>query len=243
MKVIPSADGHTGAAVAGAGAAEDETVVKEMPLDGLEVCGTTAPEDSEAVDAGVLNEVTLVLDNDKVPLEVLVPEDAIREEEVGKGVALIGLEVLVLEDEIGLEANGTTEASAELVVELGSTAEELEVAVDELEDPGTELEVPAEEGLEENGELETSVELVVELGSTAGELEISVDELEDPGTELELPTEEVAIVEVGRTIGVVSMDGVVAVGKTIGVDDVAAVVAVVACKRTLVLPLPVHCDD
>lgn len=77
IKVFPSADGHTGAAVAGAGAAEDETVVKEMPLDGLEVCGTTAPGDTEAVDAGVLSEVTLELDNDEVPLEVLVPEDAI----------------------------------------------------------------------------------------------------------------------------------------------------------------------
>lgn len=71
MKVTPSADGHTGAAVAGAGAAEDEAVVKEIPLDGLEVSGTAAPEDTEAIDAGAMNEVPLV------EVEVLVPEDAV----------------------------------------------------------------------------------------------------------------------------------------------------------------------
>lgn len=71
MKVIPSADGHTGAAVAGAGAAEDEAVVKEMPLDGLEVSGTAASEDTEGIDAGVVDEVPLI------EVEVLVPEDAV----------------------------------------------------------------------------------------------------------------------------------------------------------------------
>lgn len=176
-------------------------------------------------------------------------------------MALTRLEVLVLEDEIGLEEDGKTEASAELVIELEITAEELE-------DAGTELEVPAKEGLEENGKIEISEELVVELESTAEELEVSVDELEDTGTELEvvvveegktvgvelgstaeeledaaaeleIPTEEVAVVEVGRTAGVVSMDDAVEVGKMMGRDGVVEVLD----NKTLVLPLPVHCDD
>lgn len=183
-------------------------------------------------------------------------------------MALTRLEVLVLEDEIGLEEDGKTEASAELVIELEITAEELE-------DAGMELEVPAKEGLEENGKIEISEELVVELESTAEELEVSVDELEDTGTELEvvvveegktvgvelgstaeelevsvdeledaaaeleIPTEEVAVVEVGRTAGVVSMDDAVEVGKMMGRDGVVEVLD----NKTLVLPLPVHCDD
>ena len=87
MKEFPSADGHVGGEVAGAGAAEDETVagkledagmlgaeapemaaepLDERPLDGLDVPGTVAPNDTEAADAGVGNEL---------PLELLVPED------------------------------------------------------------------------------------------------------------------------------------------------------------------------
>ena len=199
-----------------------------MPLDGLEVSGTAASEDTEGIDAGVIDEVS---------------EDAVSEEEVDKEVASIGLEALVIEDKLGLEENGKTEASAELVVELGSNAEELE-------DVGMELEVPAKEVVVEVGrrigvelgsitkELEVDVVEVgrrigVELGSTTKELEVSVDEM----------TEEVAVVEVGRTIGVVTMDDVVEVGKMMGRDDVVAVVDEVIGNTTLVLPLPVHCDD
>lgn len=59
MKEFPSADGHTGAAVAGAGAAEDE------------------PVEDELAGAGVVDELPLELDKDGVPLiepEILVPE-------------------------------------------------------------------------------------------------------------------------------------------------------------------------
>lgn len=91
-----------GAAVAGAGVAEVETVaekledagtfdaeaseiaatelLKETPLDALEVPGIAAPAGAEAVDARVVNELSLELDNDGVPpigLEVLVLGDAI----------------------------------------------------------------------------------------------------------------------------------------------------------------------
>lgn len=43
VKVLPSADGHIGAAVAGAGAAEDETVADKL------------------ADAGIVNELPLML--------------------------------------------------------------------------------------------------------------------------------------------------------------------------------------
>lgn len=54
-KVLPSADGHTGGEVAGAGAAEDETVADKLA-------------DAGTLDNGVTN---------KLPLEVLVSEDEI----------------------------------------------------------------------------------------------------------------------------------------------------------------------
>ena len=91
-----------GAAVAGAGVAEVETVaekladagtfdteasemaatelLEETPLDALEVPGIAAPAGAEAVDPGVVNELSPELDNVGVPLigpEVLVPRDAV----------------------------------------------------------------------------------------------------------------------------------------------------------------------
>lgn len=91
-----------GAEVAGAGAADDETVadkladagmfgveapgmaaaelLEEMPLDNLEVPGTAAPKDTEAVEPGVGTGLPLELDNSGVPpieAEVLVPKDEI----------------------------------------------------------------------------------------------------------------------------------------------------------------------
>ncbi len=63
VKEFPSADGHTGAAVAGVGAAEVETVAGKLA-------------DAGAFDAGVINEVSVELDSDGLPLigpRVLVP--------------------------------------------------------------------------------------------------------------------------------------------------------------------------
>lgn len=79
IKVLPSADGHIGAAVAGAGAAEDDTDSGTFDaVDALEVVGIATPEEVGAVDAGRADELPLELDNDGTPLvgfEVLVPGD------------------------------------------------------------------------------------------------------------------------------------------------------------------------
>lgn len=70
-----------GAAVAGAGAAEDDAATGTFDaVDALEVAGIVTPEDVEAVDAGVADGLPLELDND--------------------GIVLIGLEVLVPWDEL-----------------------------------------------------------------------------------------------------------------------------------------------
>ena len=106
-----------------------------------------------------------------------------------------------------------------------------------------------------------AIELVVELESMA-------DELEVPGTGLEVAIEEVAVVdvgrtigvvlrggvtevtieevafvEVGRTIGVVLTDGAVVVGNVVDVDSFVAVFAVEVGKVRLVPAMPEHCDD
>ena len=86
-------------------------------------------------------------------------------------------------------------------VELERTAEVLKTSIKELEDPGT------------VAIIETDRAVVVELESAA-------EELEDVGTELKIAAEEVAMMEVGRMIGVelgIPAE-LVGVGKTIGVE-------------------------
>ena len=73
MKELPSAEGHTGAAVAGACTAEDETVT-----DKLADAGTFDVEEPETAAAGLLEETDKGLTAATlIVLEILVLEDKI----------------------------------------------------------------------------------------------------------------------------------------------------------------------
>ena len=107
----------------------------------------------------------------------------------------------IKELEGSVEEIGTVEVINITSVELERTAEVLKTSINELEDPGT------------VANIETDRAVVVELESAA-------EELEDVGTELKIAAEEVAMMEVGRMIGVelgIPAE-LVGVGKTIGVE-------------------------
>ena len=201
MKELPSADGHIGAAVEGACVAEDGMVadkpadagLRGAEADGLEVLGITTLEDIEVVDSGALSGPPLELDNgDAPPVEAGMLVEGESDEIEASAELVVELESVA--EELGISAGELEDA----ITELESITEELRIAVVELKDIGTELESFVEElriAVDELEDAGTELENIVdELEDAGTELESMVDELEDAGTELESIFDELGLV-------------------------------------------------